>query len=848
MSGRRLLKFLGTLGVATAGGYLAFLTAAFLVLEAPRLLLAVFTDVEFYHWQARRAFPQILPQILTRFPPDGSALLYALYRGGFLVSSAVVLTLGVVAAPRARGWLRLFSAQTVVWSAVLVVLYAGLSVVWTWGPINAALFAVWPAHAASLPLRISVGVLVAALALAAAYHSVRHLLDSAAQTRAGRFAALARWLLVPVGIVGLLITTNLFHWWSLLLGSITVGIVVVVLLTGLPAATRRARPAPPLRPSFGGAVILLGVLGLTLSGLLGYTKIARLAGQAEFSADQSQHWQLYFEKGRPVQAQRAALATAADERLAALAGRLGLELPNPALRAYFHTSTESKHTLVGGDEPFTLEPRRRIMHHLLAPNGKITDARGDALLLLRAKWGPPGSEAVARALARYAVGDFHGQALADYAARITGEERAYSLGEIFQLDTDYLSPLVRDALSGAWVEFVVKRHGGQVLAVLYRTPLAAGAEEKFARALGSSWKELEGEWRRFLLDHPGRPTPAPAAPRSSPASFFRRGISFSHEVGGEWGYGSDRALQELVRIRALGANAIAIVPYAFTQAPREVQIYFATAESDDRVIRTVEAAQQLGLRVMLKPQLWTHSFTGNIVFDDNKAFERWFSLYRRWLRHFARLAELYDVDLLVIGAELAGVTHREAAWRALIRDVRRIYSGPLTYAAHWDSEFETLPFWDALDYLGVNMYYPLAPPGEIPRPDSPHLQALSRQFAALARKYRKPVLFTEVGYPSITTAAAKPWEEGRGALDLELQRRCYATVFDAFYDQPWLAGLYWWKWPSHGGGTPYDPSYNPIGKPALEVLARRYGQASARQEVGGPPEARYTHPTRQEER
>ena len=196
--------------------------------------------------------------------------------------------------------------------------------------------------------------------------------------------------------------------------------------------------------------------------------------------------------------------------------------------------------------------------------------------------------------------------------------------------------------------------------------------------------------------------------------------------------------------------------------------------------------------------------------------------------HYARLAELYQVDLLVIGTELDGVTHHEAAWRSLIADVRRIYSGPITDAAHWGPDFEQLPFWDALDYIGLNMYYPLAAPGEMPRADSPRLKELVERIGNKARKYDKPLLFTEVGFPSSARAAAEPWKEDDAALDLELQERCYEVIFEAFYRQPWFAGLYWWKWPSHGNSIPYDGSYNPLGKPAADVLARWYGQ-------GNPP-------------
>ena len=323
---------------------------------------------------------------------------------------------------------------------------------------------------------------------------------------------------------------------------------------------------------------------------------------------------------------------------------------------------------------------------------------------------------------------------------------------------------------------------------------------------------------------------APAAfpgdpPRALP---FLRGISFSHEVQEE-GYGSDTAAAQLGRMHDLGANAVAIVPYAFTRAPLDLTVrYRGTDESDERLSRTFAQARRLGLRTMLKPQLWDPGrFTGDIVLPKDADFDRWFADYRTWMLHEAGLAAQEKADLLVIGTELGGVTrspHQVAAWRGLIRDVRRIYPGSLTYAANWANDFEVLPFWADLDVLGLNMYYPLAGPGETPRADSPRVRDLSAKLAALSRRYGKPVLFTEVGYAATSSAATEPWKEDTGAPDPAMQARCYQVAFEAFYREPWLAGLFWWKWPSHGQGGMRDESFNPLGKPAFQVLERWYGR------------------------
>jgi hypothetical protein len=331
----------------------------------------------------------------------------------------------------------------------------------------------------------------------------------------------------------------------------------------------------------------------------------------------------------------------------------------------------------------------------------------------------------------------------------------------------------------------------------------------------------------LLLSAGPRPE-AGAARRKASALPFQKGITLAHEGfrSGE-GYGSQAAFAQLARIKALGANSVTLVPYGFTRAPAEPAVrWTGSDETDDRVARTIREARRLGLSTVLKPQLWAHGiWTGDIAFSDEAAFRQWMASYRVFILHHARLAELEHADLLVIGTELGGLTGRQAEWRALIRDVRRAFSGPLTYAANWGEEVERLAFWDDLDYLGVNFYYPLvSAPGEEPRAGSPRLKELERILAALSRRHGKRVLFTEVGYAASAAAALEPWKEDNAALDPAMQARCYEVVFRSFYRRPWLAGLSWWKWPSPGRGSAGDPSFSPLGKPALAVLERWYGR------------------------
>jgi len=825
----RGLKALGNLTAATASSFLAFLLVEAVAFHAPGLLLAATTGITLEGFRGQR-FPSFLPQALTQLPSDASPLLTALYFGGYLPTAFLLLVLGVVAARRAQGWFTLLAAHTICWATFLITLFSG-----AFGGgrfrLQRAVEPLWPSLAQSERSALLLGGGLIGLALFALWACLRSLFDRAADSRPQRLALLGGWILVPTVIVMALLIAYLANWQALwrwtLARTALAWLVIPLLLAGLPAALWRPRLRSQLVLRFRHALALVVIAVAALGVLFARTELTSYLARRHLISRSSQHWRLQFDAAALPQAD--ALAAAADARAVAVAQRLGITVPSSPLRACVFTSTDTKTAIAGNDEPFTLDRRRSEVHHLLAPGSEPTDVRGDALLLMRAAWSDPGSDAVALALARYALGNFYGQPLDNYASRVAREETAYSLREVFGLGTGYLSPIVRDALAGAWVEQQVARRGQALLPLLYRTPLVSGKEDEFARALGTTWDALERDWQQHLIALAAQPTVDPPARREL---FFHRGISFSHEVGGGWGYGSDRAAAQLTRIKALGTTSVAIVPFAFTRAPDETTIFFNTDESDARVIRSIRQAQQLGLRVTLKPQLWGRGFTGHIEFRDPAPFELWFAEYRRWLLHYARMAELYDVDLLVIGTELGGLTGHEDAWRALIRDLRRIYRGPLTYAAHWDKEFESLAFWDELDYIGVNFYFPLAAPGEQPRADSPRVRELVEKLAALSRRHGKPILFTEVGYPAAATGAAQPWVES-GALDNDLQRRCYEVVFEAFYDQPWFAGLYWWKWPSSGWGQPSGVTFVPLDKPALAVVERGYARPGTNSSLSG---------------
>jgi hypothetical protein len=173
---------------------------------------------------------------------------------------------------------------------------------------------------------------------------------------------------------------------------------------------------------------------------------------------------------------------------------------------------------------------------------------------------------------------------------------------------------------------------------------------------------------------------------------------------------------------------------------------------------------------------------------------------------------------------LWGTSSRADDWRALIRAVRDVYDGPLTYAALTYFEPWQISWWDALDSIGIDAYYLLT------LSNQPTLEQmkLGLQPAAflldqLAARWQMPIIFTEVGYMSVDGSNRLPghWQLD-GPTDPQEQADCYQAIFEVFSGKSWWKGVYWWSLdtnPNQGGLA--DRSYSPHGKPA-ETILRRY--------------------------
>ena len=163
-------------------------------------------------------------------------------------------------------------------------------------------------------------------------------------------------------------------------------------------------------------------------------------------------------------------------------------------------------------------------------------------------------------------------------------------------------------------------------------------------------------------------------------------------------------------------------------------------------------------------------------------------------------------------------------WVRIIEKVRGIFPGMVFYSANWD-HYEEVTFWDRLDAVALTSYHTVSkksPPSR--REMDKTWRGIKEKLLAWQTSIGKPLIFTEVGYPSQKGAAGQPWNYyGSKTVDLDVQRLCLAAFLDAWDGVEGVSGIFIFEW--WGDGGPNDIGYTPWGKPAEALLRTWFTQS-----------------------
>jgi hypothetical protein len=284
-------------------------------------------------------------------------------------------------------------------------------------------------------------------------------------------------------------------------------------------------------------------------------------------------------------------------------------------------------------------------------------------------------------------------------------------------------------------------------------------------------------------------------------------------------YSGPQIAQSLDEMAAVGATWVQFTP-GWSQEARNASVISRSSGtvSDANLERSIALAHSYGLKVLLTPHVYLPNDSRSTIRPDDP--RAWFGSYTAFISHYAAMAERLGVAQFTVGSELSSISDDRPGWLAVIRQVRDRYHGTVLYAAE-PGEAARVPFWDALDLIGIDAYFPLSAE---PTTDVSVLQRswepIRAEMAAASERYGRKILFTEAGYTSQegTTTRPNDWMLGTPPNESE-QAAAYQALLATFSDEPWWGGVYWWVWNAlPDDGSDHATNYSPRGKAAERVI------------------------------
>ncbi len=281
----------------------------------------------------------------------------------------------------------------------------------------------------------------------------------------------------------------------------------------------------------------------------------------------------------------------------------------------------------------------------------------------------------------------------------------------------------------------------------------------------------------------------------------------------------------LAHLKEIGIDTVAIMVPAY-QKTLDSDTIFVNDEPDGdtptmaSLKHAAEVCHELGMRVMIKPHVDPLTDEARI---NIRPSEKWFDSYEKFIVKYAKFSQENNAEIYSIGTELEATTfeawsHR---WEKIIDEIKSVYKGTLLYSANW-TEYKNVPFWDKIDLIGIDAYFPLT------NGDEPSPEALADAWKNIAdeieqwRIYKgltdKGVVFSEMGYPSANGANRQPWVAISNVEDQKEQADCLEAMFTVMTKRPWFKGYYIWQY------FPQD-RWSPLGftvkdKEAEEVVKK----------------------------
>lgn len=296
-------------------------------------------------------------------------------------------------------------------------------------------------------------------------------------------------------------------------------------------------------------------------------------------------------------------------------------------------------------------------------------------------------------------------------------------------------------------------------------------------------------------------------------------------------YRKKAAEDAYVQLRQTGTEYIHITAIQGMHTIYSFTSFEVTTEAT--IIYAIRQARRHGFKIFFKPIVQTPNFVWRGFIPPTRRFFR--GVYTPYILRMARLAQRERVEIFCVGSELKATVRDKYEWELIIRQVRNVFTGHLTYVVNHNS-YRDVTFWHALDFISVSAYFELV--GSLPNGRSPDLAYTKSLWQGKARELyqwrnsvglsSKKILIAEIGSMSKGGGVAylRPWNyDAVAPTNFYEQYKVYVGFFNAFMNANWCLGIILWNWepfPYAGTTMPTIQGYTPQNKPALSVMKQYF--------------------------
>lgn len=317
-----------------------------------------------------------------------------------------------------------------------------------------------------------------------------------------------------------------------------------------------------------------------------------------------------------------------------------------------------------------------------------------------------------------------------------------------------------------------------------------------------------------------------------------KGINFVSMPYTRAKYSTKAAKETIKNIKSTGSNWISVPVPLFQESTdsSDMKPIYAMLSTFDRFDETpdereinyaVTMAKNNGLKVMLMPTIEVNRpgfIKSNLIGEEFAPYQarRWFKFYQEELLKIAKIAEENGTDMICIGHNLKHLSYYERHWDELIKAVREVYSGKLTYSASLDIEFLKSGFWKKLDYVGLIADFELEISKDTQKEHvAEKLNELIKVSKYMHKVWKKEVLITRA---SIHPAHELNEENKVVRIHHGSQANYYRGILEGIKSYKHINGVFFGDWiPDPNFGGEKDVSLSPQNKEGELVLREFYG-------------------------